>query len=123
MTDQYLMENCALNTEFYRSLDNNIAQFLQHSDNGKHPEKDASLDIQAMAEKLFRSGSITGTQSNSVSHEAIDLFEVALPRLAGDCLRKFNMKACRDRMDIDQNGIDDEEAVKDIDAFFEAENE
>lgn len=117
------MENCALNTEFYRSLDNSIAQFLQHIDNGKHPEKDASLDIQAMAEKLFRSGSITGTQGNSVSHEAIDLFEVALPRLAGDCLRKFNMKECQDLLDINQNDIDDEEAIEDVDAFFEAENE
>jgi hypothetical protein len=123
MTVQYLMENCALNTEFYRSLNNNIAQFLQYADNGKHPEKDASLDIQAMAEKLFRSGSITGIQGNSVSHEAIDLFEVALPRLAGDCLPKFNMKECRDLVDIGQNGIDDEEAVEDIDTFFEAGNE
>jgi hypothetical protein len=122
MTVQYLMEKCALNTEFYRSLDNNITEFLQRADNGKHPEKDASLDIQMMAEKLFRSGSITGTQGNSVSHEAIDLFEAALPRLAGDCLCKFNIKECRGLLDIDLNDID-EEAIEDIDAFFEDRNE
>jgi hypothetical protein len=116
------MEKCALNTEFYQSLDNNITEFLQHAANGKHPQKDASLDIQAMAEKLFRSGSITGTQGNSVSHEAIDLFEVALPRLAGDCLCKFNIKECRDLQDIDLNDID-EEAIEDIDTFFEDKNE
>jgi len=75
-----------------------------------------------MAEKLFRSGSITGTQGNSVSHEAIDLFEAALPRLAGDCLCKFNIKECRGLLDIDLNDID-EEAIEDIDAFFEDRNE
>jgi hypothetical protein len=43
--------------------------------------------------------------------------------LVGDCLRKFNIKECRDLVDVDHSGIDDEEAVEDIDAFFEAENE
>ncbi|KAJ3454502.1 hypothetical protein MRS44_013102 [Fusarium solani] len=120
ITVKYLIENCALNTEFFRSLAENMESFLDMGHNGKHPDKSVARDIIIMAEALTDSGSISGTQRRPVNHEAIDLFDAAAPRLAGPALGKFNQKECMATQTVTADDFDaEEEAFDEADQFFD----
>ncbi|RTE68120.1 hypothetical protein BHE90_017503 [Fusarium euwallaceae] len=115
-----ISENCALNTEFFRSLAENMESFLDMGHNGKHPDKSVARDIIIMAEALTDSGSISGTQRRPVNHEAIDLFDAAAPRLAGPALGKFNQKECMATQTVTADDFDaEEEAFDEADQFFD----
>ncbi|KAF5122360.1 hypothetical protein E5D57_002265 [Metarhizium anisopliae] len=120
ITVKYLMENCALNTEFFKSVAENIESLLGMNHNANHPEKKAIKDIRMMAGVLVESGSITGTQRRPVTHEAIDLFDAAISKLAAGSLCKFNRRACLDPLDLtaDDFNVEEEDAVDEIDEFF-----
>ncbi|RTE67825.1 hypothetical protein BHE90_017801, partial [Fusarium euwallaceae] len=127
ITVKYLMENCALNTDFFKSVAENTESLLGMSHNGNHPEKKATKDLRMMAEVLVGSGSITGTQHRPVTHEAVDLFDAAISKLAGGGLCKFNRKECLDRLHLtaDDFNAEEEDAGDEIDEFFtiDAEDE
>ncbi|KAF5134279.1 hypothetical protein E5D57_004912 [Metarhizium anisopliae] len=120
ITVKYLMENCALNTEFFKSVAENTESLLGMNHNANHPEKKAIKDIRMMAGVLVGSGSITGTQRRPVTHEAIDLFDAAISKLAAGSLCKFNRRACLDPLDLtaDDFNVEEEDAVDEIDEFF-----
>ncbi|KAJ3453151.1 hypothetical protein MRS44_018806 [Fusarium solani] len=125
ITVKYLMENCALNTDFFKSVEENTESLLGMSHNGNHPEKKATKDLRMMAEVLVGSGSITGTQRRPVTHEAIDLFDAAISKLAGGGLCKFNRKECLDRLDLtaDDLNAEEEDAGDEIGEFFTVDAE
>lgn len=125
ITVRYLMENCALNTEFFKSLAHNMESFLGMKHNGNHPERNVVKDLRMMARILVESGSITGTQRRPVKHEAIDLFDAAISKLAGGSLCKFNRKECMDQLDLsaDDLNAEEEDAVDEIDEFFAVDPE
>jgi hypothetical protein len=121
ITVQYLMENCALNTEVYRSLDLGMESFLDLSHNRTHPDDGEKMqnDIKIMAEKLFNDGSISGTLQKPVMHEAVDLFDAAMSKLGGDALVKFNRKECRGITDVDDSfDLDNEAPSNEVLDFF-----
>lgn len=123
VTVKYLMENCALNTEFFKAIAEDMESFLFIKQNGVHAEKPAIIDLRLMARALVKSGSITGTQGHVVTHDAIDLFDAAIPKLAGEALCKFNKKESTDPLDLTANDFDTEEdeVVDEVDEFFTIE--
>ncbi|KAH8751037.1 hypothetical protein F5883DRAFT_434467 [Diaporthe sp. PMI_573] len=123
VTVKYLMENCALNTEFFKAIAEDMESFLFIKQNGVHAEKPAIIDLRLMARALAKGGSITGTQRHVVTHDAVDLFDAAIPKLAGEALCKFNKKESTDPLDLSANDFDTEEdeVVDEVDDFFTIE--
>lgn len=120
ITVKYLMENCALNTEFFKAVAEDMESFLSIKQNGRHATKPAILDLRLMARALVQSGSITGTQRHLVKHNAVDLFNAAIPKLAGEALCKFNKKESSDPQDLTANDFDfeEDEPMDEVDEYF-----
>jgi len=94
ITLDYLFEHCALNTEFFANLANQIESLYGIDRNGKHPEKSAKLDIMIMAQRLSRTGSVALHSGRTVKYEAADILYLGAARVAGDALVKFNGTEC-----------------------------
>ena len=54
----YLLEYCALNTEFFAAIAHQTESLFSINQNSDHPEKSAKLDIAVMAQRLSRTGSV-----------------------------------------------------------------
>jgi hypothetical protein len=98
ITVQYLMEKCALNSTFFRAIVEEMESFFSVGSSNEHSVGSAQLDISLMARDLFISKSITGHQRHTVEHKAIDLFDAAIPKAAGESLCKFNAKECHSNL-------------------------
>lgn len=94
ITLDYLFEHCALNTEFFANLANQIESLYGIDRNGKHPEKSAKLDIMIMAQRLSRTGPIALHSGRTVKYEAANILHLGATRVARDALVKFNGTEC-----------------------------
>lgn len=94
ITLDYLFEHCALNTELFANLANQIESLYGIDRNGKHPEKSAKLDIMILAQRLSRTRSIALYSSRTVKYEAADVLHFGAARVAGDALVKLNGTEC-----------------------------
>jgi hypothetical protein len=127
ITVEHLLEHCALNTEFFKGMAENLESFLDMRSNSKHPEKSVQTDLLLMAQRLTRSGSITGTMRFPVRHEAVNLFEAAIPRVAGQVLCNFNKKESTRYQYLYTGCFDDEDQEREdcvddeVDKFFTAD--
>ncbi|KAH6985308.1 hypothetical protein EDB80DRAFT_656411 [Ilyonectria destructans] len=118
LTLDYLLEHCALNTDFFAALARQIESFYSINRNGEHPEKSAERDIRIMAQRLSRSGSIDLHSGRTVKHKATNVLEVGARRIAGKVIANFNKTACSvnyDYLEGDEDELDDENEDEDDD--------
>jgi hypothetical protein len=122
LTLDFLLEHCALNTDFFASLAKHTEFFFNISRGSEHPEKSAELDIKIMAQRLARSGSIALHSGRKVKHEAPDALELGARCIAGKAISNFNRKACSVDYDCpegDDSELEDEDG--EIDQFFDTD--
>ena len=123
LTIDYLLEHCALNTEFFDSLTKQTELLYGINRNSEHPEKSAERDIRVMAQHLSHSGSVTKHTGRTVKHEAVDALAVGAVRIAGNAIANFNKTACsidnylEDEGEQDGND-EDEDDIDEVNQFF-----
>jgi hypothetical protein len=129
LTLDYLLEHCALNTDFFASLAKQIESFFKISRNSEHPGKSAELDIRIMAQRLSRSGSINLHKGRTAKYKAVNILEVGALRLAGKAIANFNETACNIDYDLyyghekdDENNDEDDDAEIEVCNYFTSSN-
>ena len=69
----YLLEYCALNTEFFAAIAHQTESLFSINQNSNYSEKSTKLDIAIMTQCLSRTGSVAQQNNQTTKYKTIDV--------------------------------------------------